>query len=150
MRPTSCSQRPWPMPRLVRHDPRWKRVDLVVDVPSTLPTVHMVEDHLVLVLVNLMLNAADAMPHGGTLTVSAHIANDAKGVELVVRDTGVGMSEEVLAKAKAPLYTTKGQNGTGLGLSVCDDVVRSVGGELELDSDVGAGTSVRIRLPSAA
>lgn len=132
--------------RLVRHDPRWKKVQLVVDVPPELPSVRMVEDHLVLVLVNLMLNAADAMPSGGTLTLAARQIDGS--VELRVKDTGVGMTPEVLAKAMTPLFTTKPHGrGTGLGLAVSDNIVRSVGGHLRLHSESGAGTEVVIVLP---
>jgi signal transduction histidine kinase len=132
--------------RLVCHDPRWKRVQLAVDVPSDLPHVHMVEDHLVLVLVNLMLNAADAMPDGGTLTISARFVDGR--VDLRVRDTGSGMKPEVLAKAMTPMFTTKARGrGTGLGLAVSNNVVRSVGGELALSSTAGIGTEVAITLP---
>lgn len=139
--------------RLVRHDPRWKHVDLAIDIPKDLPAVHMVEDHLVLVLVNLMLNAADAMPTGGALAVSARrTARDGReGVELRVRDGGTGMPPDVLARAKAPMFTTKeASTGTGLGLSVCEDTIRSVGGTLDLTSTVGVGTEVVIYLPTRA
>ena len=115
---------------------------------SRSPPVRMVEDHLVLVLVNLMINAGDAMSDGGTLTISAR-ARD-KFVDLCVRDTGHGMSPDVLAKVKAPLFTTKpGGRGTGLGLAVCDNVVRSVGGALTIKSAPGLGTEVAISLPAA-
>lgn len=134
--------------RLVKHDPRMKRVALAIDVPPSLPPVRMVEDHLVLVLVNLMLNAADAMPGGGALSVSA--AKNDDGLLLHVRDTGAGMTPEVLAKAKSPLFTTKGQNGTGLGLAVCDGIVRATGGSLDITSAPGKGTDVAIRLPKSA
>jgi signal transduction histidine kinase len=135
--------------RLVHHDPRWKNVELRVDVPNDVPSVHMVEDHLVLVLVNLMLNAADAMPTGGALDVSAARTAGAD-VELRVRDTGTGMTADVLERAKSPLFTTKSAaRGTGLGLSVCDGIVRSVGGTLDIASTAGAGTEVVIRLPRA-
>jgi signal transduction histidine kinase len=134
--------------RLVLHDPRWKKVKLVVDVPADLPRVRMVEDHLVLVLVNVMINAADAMPDGGTVTVTARPRE--RFVDLRVRDTGQGMTAEVLAKAKTPLFTTKpGGRGTGLGLAVCDNVVRAIGGEVTLTSAPGAGTEVTITLPAA-
>lgn len=135
--------------RLVRHDPRWKKVELVVDVPPDTPRVRMVEDHLVLVLVNLMLNAADAMPSGGTLTISARARG--RDVELCVRDTGAGMSPDVLAKAMTPLFTTKphGQ-GTGLGLPVSGGILQSVGGSIRLSSMEGVGTEVLVRLPGAS
>jgi signal transduction histidine kinase len=133
--------------RLVAHDPRWRRVRFTVAVPSDLPPVHIVEDYLVLVLVNLMINAADAMPNGGALTITAREGGDR--VSLVVRDNGTGMSKEVLANATAPLFTTKSNGrGTGLGLAVSSDVVRAAGGELALSSEPGAGTEVTITLPS--
>jgi signal transduction histidine kinase len=135
--------------RLVRHDPRWKQVELTIDIPRDLPAVHMVEDHLVLVLVNLMLNAADAMPTGGMLSVTARATGEA--IELRLRDTGSGMPPDVLARAKAPMFTTKGAaRGTGLGLSVCEGIVRSVGGTLELSSTAGVGTEVVVNLPARA
>lgn len=135
--------------RLVRHDPRWKKVRLDVALPSDLPSVRMVEDHLVLVLVNLMLNAADAMPNGGTLTVSGRRAGD--DVELRLRDTGIGMSPQVLARALTPLFTTKpGGRGTGLGLAVSSSVLKSVGGSMRLESLEGEGTTVVIGLPGGS
>jgi len=135
--------------RLVRHDPRWKKVELRVIAPNDLRSVHMVEDHLVLVLVNLMLNAADAMPGGGVLTVTARALGS--NIELRVRDEGTGMTPDVLARAKSPLFTTKGAaRGTGLGLAVCDGIVRAVGGTLDITSAAGAGTEVVIVLPARA
>lgn len=134
--------------RLVQHDPRWRKISLVREIPADLPAIRMVEDHLVMVLVNLMLNAADAMPDGGTLTVRAK--SKGRTVELSVRDTGVGMTPEVLAKAMTPLFTTKGdKRGTGLGLSVCRSVIQGVGGGIRIESAVGRGTEVIIALPGA-
>jgi signal transduction histidine kinase len=133
--------------RLVSHDPRLRRIALRVDVPADLPPVHMVEDHLVLVLINLMLNAADAMPQGGPLVISAR--HDRGHVVLRVKDAGTGMTPEVKARALLPLYTTK-TGGTGLGLSVCSGIARSVGGSFELESAPGAGTCVVVSLPAAA
>lgn len=136
--------------RLVQHDPRWRHMNLVVDVSPEIPPVHMVEDHLVLVFVNLMLNAADAMPRGGTLTISARRDDRDGSVDVRVHDTGEGMTPDVLARAKTPLFTTKGQRGTGLGLSVCDNIVRSAGGRLDVSSVRGAGTTVTVHLPAMA
>lgn len=133
---------------LVRHDPRWRKIELETDVRADLPAVRMVEDHLVMVLVNLMLNAADAMPEGGVLGIIARAAGE--GVELAVRDTGTGMPPEVLARAMTPLFTTKGERrGTGLGLSVCRSVIQAVGGDIRIESAPGEGTLVMIRLPAA-
>ncbi len=134
--------------RLVRHDRRMRDVTLVTDVPHDLPAVRMVEDHLVMVLVNLVLNALDAMPRGGTLEVRASAEDDF--VRLAVRDTGTGMSKEVLARVFEPLFTTKGERGgTGLGMTVSQGIVRSAGGRMELESAPGAGTRVRLSIPVA-
>ncbi len=132
--------------RLVRHDPRWRAVQLTVDVPSSVPSVRMMEDHLVLVLVNLILNAVDSMPDGGALTIAARsLPGD---VEIAVQDTGTGMTPEVLEAATTPLFTTKAALGTGLGLAVSKEVIEAVGGTLRIESEPGQGTTVRITLHS--
>jgi signal transduction histidine kinase len=132
--------------QLIRHDPRWKQVQLELRLAPDTPPVRMVEDHLVLVLINLMLNAADAMPSGGTLRITSE--KQGAGLSLRIADSGVGMTPEVLRNAMKPLFTTKGAHrGTGLGLSVSSDVVRSVGGSLELKSNPGQGTEVSLWFP---
>jgi CheY-like chemotaxis protein len=106
-------------------------------------------------LLNLAVNARDAMPEGGTLTIEAQQINDPEkqlpSVQLSVTDTGHGMSEEVRSRAIEPFYTTKpvGQ-GTGLGLSQVYAVVRESGGSLAIDSETGRGTTVRLILPAGA
>lgn len=132
--------------RLVCHDPRWLNVRLELDLPRELPPVHLVEDQLVLVLVNLLFNAADAIAGTGKVTVSARTTE--RGVRLEVSDDGCGMSPETLAHAREPLFTTKTERGgTGLGLAVCERVVREAGGQLSLQSELGRGTTVTIDLP---
>jgi signal transduction histidine kinase/CheY-like chemotaxis protein len=112
-------------------------------------------NQLELALLNLAVNARDAMPEGGTLTITARPAADPElqlpSVELAVADSGQGMTEEVRARAIEPFYTTKpiGQ-GTGLGLSQVYAVVRESGGTLAIDSEPGTGTTVRILLPAGA
>jgi two-component system NtrC family sensor kinase len=98
------------------------------------------------VLVNLVVNAAQAMPEGGTLTIQT--CADETYVLLIVEDSGVGMSEEILKKIFIPFFTTKdvGQ-GTGLGLSVVHGIVTSHGGSIEVDSHVGRGARFQIQLP---
>lgn len=132
--------------RLVRHDQRMRNVTLVTDVPHDLPPVHMVEDHLVMVLVNLVLNALDAMPDGGTLSVRASLEGD--DVVIGIRDDGVGMSRDVLEHVFEPCFTTKaGRGGTGLGMTVSDSVIRAVGGRMTLESQPGQGTTVTLKMP---
>jgi signal transduction histidine kinase/CheY-like chemotaxis protein len=95
----------------------------------------------------LILNAVDAMPKGGHLTIETRV--EGGRVALVVGDTGIGMSEAVRLKAHEPFFTTKGVKATGLGLSVAYGIVRSHGGELTIDSAEGRGTRVTITLPLA-
>lgn len=103
-------------------------------------------------LLNLAVNARDAMPDGGTLTIAARNTKADDGhVEISVADTGVGMSAEVLARATEPFFTTKPPGkGTGLGLPSIRGFVEQSGGELTITSKPGAGTVVTIRLPRAA
>jgi len=99
---------------------------------------------------NLILNAVDAMPEGGTLqieTQSITYKEGKEGVQVTFRDTGTGMPPEVLKHAMDPFYTTKGEGGTGLGLSIVSEVVERLGGTMSLKSKEGEGTSVIIELP---
>ncbi len=134
--------------RMVRHDPRARKVSFTVEVGDDLPPLRLVEDHLVMVLVNLVINAFDAMPDGGSLTIRGH--HDAGGVTLSIADTGAGMSDEIRTRALEPLFTTKGGGkGTGLGLSVSADIVRGAGGTLSISSSLGQGTTVTLRFGAA-
>jgi signal transduction histidine kinase len=109
-------------------------------------------NQLELAILNLALNARDAMPDGGTLTIRTALSTDAAQTVLVsVADTGTGMPPEVVARAFDPFFTTKPTGkGTGLGLSQVYGIVRQAGGEVTIDSKVGKGTTVTLRLPQSA
>jgi signal transduction histidine kinase len=94
-------------------------------------------------LFNLMSNGRDALPNGGTLTITARMADPY--VELTVSDDGTGMTSETLAQIESPFFTTK-EHGTGLGLSTCRSIAAEAGGSLTIESRVGAGTRVTARL----
>jgi PAS domain S-box-containing protein len=117
-----------------------------------LPHVHADPRQLEQVLMNLAVNARDAMTGGGTLAISTFALPPVEGgpprVELLVRDTGAGMDAETRARAFEPFFTTKAPGrGTGLGLPVVQGVVQQCGGVVTLDSAPGRGTVVRIVLP---
>ncbi|MBB3946312.1 signal transduction histidine kinase [Rhizobium skierniewicense] len=103
------------------------------------------------VLVNLIVNAAHAMPHGGTLTLGSHDEerHGSRGVAISVTDTGVGIGEDVVDRIFDPFFTTKQQEGTGLGLSVSQMLIARQGGEITVRSTVGSGTVFTIWLPQA-
>jgi PAS domain S-box-containing protein len=98
-------------------------------------------------LLNLVQNALDAMSGGGTLGVSTRVADGEAIVE--VRDTGTGMTQEVLERAFEPFFTTKGRKGTGLGLSEVYGIAKRHRGSAEIDSTLGKGTTVRLAFPFA-
>lgn len=98
------------------------------------------------VLMNLVLNAIDAMPDGGRLCVKTWA--DAQGVHCDVSDSGAGMSDEVRQRALDPFFTTKGPKSTGLGLSVTYGIIQRHNGKLDIDSAPGRGTTVHITLPA--
>jgi signal transduction histidine kinase len=101
------------------------------------------------VLMNLILNARDAMPHGGRLEISTEADEDSAVIE--VRDTGLGIAPEHLAKIYDPFFTTKQiGKGTGLGLAVSYGIIRDHGGHIDVESKLGEGTRFQITLPLAA
>jgi CheY-like chemotaxis protein len=96
-------------------------------------------------MTNLILNAVDAMPEGGTLVLGTALVQDR--VEVTVADTGVGMPPEVRDKIFDPFFTTKGPQGTGLGLSMTYGIVSRHGGSIGVDTTPGRGSTFRLSLP---
>jgi len=110
-----------------------------------LPSVMADANQLEQVFVNILLNAGQAMPEGGTLTFRTCREDDLVRVD--IEDTGNGIPEELLGKVFDPFFTTKEESGTGLGLSVSYGIVENHGGSIEVHSEVGRGTCFSIRLP---
>jgi signal transduction histidine kinase len=123
-----------------------EHIELRCWAASELPPTVMDPGQITQLIMNLTVNARDAMPGGGRLTIQATEVEG--GVSLVVEDTGIGMSEETLAKAFDPFYTTKPTgSGTGLGLATVYGIVSQAGGTVAIDSAPGRGTRVTVELP---
>lgn len=125
----------------------------LVEQYSTAPPVDAAESRLVQVLLNLLVNAAQAIPEGAVSENQIRVTvapRDDDSVMVEVQDTGSGIDPETLSKITEPFFTTKPVGvGTGLGLSVCANIIRQLGGTLEFDSEVGRGTTARVVLPAA-
>jgi PAS domain S-box-containing protein len=135
-------------------------INVQTDFPSKLPKVSSDPNQLASAILNLSINARDAMPHGGILAIGAVGKTIRRGdvgtldageyLCLFVKDNGEGMDAETLAKATTPFFTTKGVGkGTGLGLSMVQGMVAQTGGHLNLVSSVGEGTTAELYLPLA-
>lgn len=125
-------------------------VRLQFDVSAAPLPIRMDRSELELMLLNIAANARDAMPDGGRFNVDAALAEDSH-VQLTVADNGTGMDAHVLRHLFEPFFSTKSAaDGTGLGLSVIEDLIRTAGGDIHVQSTVGAGSVFRIRLPLAA
>ena len=125
-----------------------QHVRVTLDVPDALPVIEGDETQLELALSNLVTNALDAMPGGGTLTVTAKNQPGCAIVEIA--DTGVGIAPEILDRIFEPWVTTKPpEQGTGLGLSIARDVVQRMGGAISANPRPAGGTVLRITLPSS-
>src|SRR5215207_7796654 len=124
-----------------------EHIDLRCWVASELPSTVIDPGRVTQLLMNLIVNARDAMPDGGRLTIQATELEN--GVRLVVEDTGFGMSAETVAKAFDPFFTTKPPgSGTGRGLATVYGIVSQAGGTVSLDSELGGGTRATIDLPA--
>jgi signal transduction histidine kinase/DNA-binding response OmpR family regulator len=138
--------------------PRWSdlpqqrgvMVDLRADLSEPLADIMGAEHEIRDALTNLIFNAVDAMPNGGTLSVRTRTTGErgAERVLIEVSDTGIGMDEDTRRRCLEPFYTTKGERGTGLGLAMVYGMIQRHSAELEIDSVAGQGTTVRLSFPA--
>jgi signal transduction histidine kinase/ActR/RegA family two-component response regulator len=135
--------------------PRWKsraesegvHINLELKLGTDDACVMGDESELREVLINMVFNAVDALPEGGTITLSTREA--AGGIEISVADTGEGMPDDVRPRVFDPFFTTKGKAGMGLGLAVSYGIIRRHEGTVEVQTEPGRGTAFRIMLPPA-
>jgi CheY-like chemotaxis protein len=127
-------------------------VEMRTDFDANLAPLVGIESELREALTNLILNAVDAIPTGGIITVRTRVGSRSPSeapthVLLEVGDTGVGMSEETRKRCLEPFYSTKGKRGTGLGLAMVYGVMERHGGQIDIESQLGQGTVIKLILP---
>ena len=128
-------------------------ISVVTDLAEDLPAIVAAEGEIRDALTNLVFNAVDAMPAGGTLTLRTRetlTPDGTRRVLLEVADTGIGMDEATRRRCLEPFFTTKGQRGSGLGLAMVYGTVLRHAGDIEIDSTLGLGTCVRLLFPVAS
>ena len=130
---------------LVRNKLSLNNVEVVNRMPP-LPDIMADPAHMKQVFINLLINACEAMEEGGTLAIGGSLDESGRTVMVEVRDTGVGIVAEDLARIFDPFFSTK-KKGTGLGLSVVHGIVSRHNGSVAIESEPGSGTLIRITLP---
>ena len=132
---------------LIENHKDFKNIKIIKDFPESLPLIMLDRDQIQQVFMNLLVNAQEAMPRGGSIYITANLTQDKKYIQVLFSDTGIGISEENLNRIFDPFFTTK-EKGTGLGLSIVLGIVENHGGELEVKSRIGEGTTFIIKLPT--
>jgi two-component system, NtrC family, sensor kinase len=128
------------------HLTRFKNVELVVEKEPDLPMVYVDRIHIQQTMVNIIMNAAQAMPEGGKIWIRT--GRKDLNVFISIADTGIGIKEEDLERIFEPFFTTKEkEQGTGLGLSLCKRLIEANAGKIEVKSKVGQGTTFTIMIP---
>lgn len=137
---------------LIGHHLRKRGVHVAPEFAPGVPPIHADRQHLRQVFLNLFTNAVDAMPNGGRLVPrvrSGTLPGGRPAVVIEVTDTGVGIPADLLDRVTEPFFTTKEEGqGTGLGLAICRRIVQQHHGTLEVESAAGAGTTIRLTLPT--
>jgi two-component system NtrC family sensor kinase len=118
-------------------------------IEEGLPAIEVDPTQIQQVLVNLIVNAQQAMPEGGTIVLAAGRSEEGNQVEFLVKDQGHGIPMEIRSRIFEPFFSTKGGETGGLGLAVCFGIVHQHGGTIDFHSDPGSGTEFRVRLPFA-
>jgi two-component system NtrC family sensor kinase len=133
---------------LVTHQYSLAQIELIVDTDPELPEISCDPDQIQQVVIVLLVNACEALGHGGSVTVGTRTLPAGQGVLIGVRDTGPGISSDVQAQIFEPFFSTKDdQHRTGLGLAVARGIVDRHGGTITVESKPGAGAEFRVQLP---
>jgi len=131
----------------LNHQPLFKKIKITKALTDSIPQITADANQIRQVLINIFLNAAQATPNGGIITVATQKVKFEDYVEILVKDTGLGISKENLKRVFDPFFTTKKGEGTGLGLSISYSYVKSHNGQITIHSTINEGTEVKIQLP---
>lgn len=152
-RPLEVLKKPAPIQRLIQHslkmiegEAQSKNIGITTKFSPEIDEVPIDQDRINQVLLNLYINAVEAMENGGVLFVALSREDDTQKVRITVSDTGIGIRKEDLVHIFDPYFTTK-QSGTGLGLAIVHKIIESHKGEVKIESEYGKGTTVTIILP---
>ncbi|MBC7260204.1 MAG: PAS domain S-box protein [Chloroflexi bacterium] len=152
-RPPQIERRPTLVPPIVQHaldlaanQLQQRRIAVTLDLPADLPPVMASADHLSQVFLNLIINAIEAMPGGGSLDIAARVCEGQ--MELAFSDTGSGITPEAMSMLFEPFYTTK-EDGTGLGLAISHSIIQQHGGSIAARNAPGGGATFIVSLPLA-
>jgi len=132
---------------LIEHHVDFRDTEIIKEYDPDLPEILMDASQIEQVLINMMINASQAMPQGGELVISTGMDESGDHIYIRIKDTGCGIPEENIEKLFDPFFSTKGHKGTGLGLSVSYGIIRSHSGEIKVESKPGSGTAFTITLP---
>jgi two-component system NtrC family sensor kinase len=133
---------------LVEKQSIFHNIEIIKNIDASLPSIILDPSQIQQVFLNIIINAAEAMNGKGKLTVATRADSTKKFIEVEISDTGIGISKENLEKIFDPFFTTKDVgHGTGLGLAISYGIVKKHGGTIQVDSEVGKGTTFIIRLP---
>ncbi len=132
---------------VVARQAAFRNIHFACEIEDDLPVIEGDPTQIQQVLVNLIVNAQEAMPEGGRIVLAVHCREDGSMVEFSVADEGGGVPPEIRGRIFDPFFSTKGGKTDGLGLSICLSIVQSHGGTIDLDSEVGRGTTFRFAIP---
>ncbi|MCX7918239.1 MAG: ATP-binding protein [bacterium] len=125
-----------------------KQIEIISELQSGLPSIRADDKLIKSAFLNLILNAIEAMPTGGTLTIKTTAVNsELNPIQVIIQDTGIGIQPKNLAKVFDIFYTTK-EDGSGLGLPIAKRIINDIDGTITISSEVGKGTTVTVTLPT--
>jgi two-component system NtrC family sensor kinase len=134
---------------LLEHQTLFQNINIERNLKQNLPDIYGDAWQLEQVFINIILNAGQSIADAGSIKITTGLADDSKFIFAEIVDNGCGISAEELNKIFDPFFTTKQDSGTGLGLSVSYGIINNHGGTINVSSDVGSGTSIKINLPVA-